>query len=126
MGITGDVMARDSQVSAGYWEIVQDSLADLVRIMLGRCYDEKKHKQLYDHVRGLRGQVWLCADPNMFITIAPAEWKLYLPYVMQPYLQCVCAGAYLMALQLYYLVRSMWLFLATRCGHKFLVVYECS
>ena len=37
MGITGDVMARDSQVSAGYWEIVQDSSADLVRIMLGRC-----------------------------------------------------------------------------------------
>ena len=107
MGITGDVMARDSQVSAGYWEIVQDSLADLVRIMLGRCYDEKNHKQLYDHVRGLRGQVWLCAYPNLFITIAPAEWKFFRPYFLQPYLQCVWAGAYLMALHMYFLVRSM-------------------
>ena len=79
MGITGDVMARDSQTSAGYWEIVQDGLADLVRIMLARCYDKKNHKHLYDHLRGLRGQVWLCAYPNLFITIAPAEWKFYLP-----------------------------------------------
>ena len=61
MGITADVLARDSQTSAGYWEIVQDGLADLVRIMLIRCYDKKNHKDLYDHVRGLRGQVWLCA-----------------------------------------------------------------
>ena len=50
-------MVRSSQSSAGYWEVVQDALADLVRIMLARCYDEKNHKVLYDHVRGLRGQV---------------------------------------------------------------------
>ena len=36
MVITGDVLARDSQTSAVFWEIVQDSLADLVRIMLVR------------------------------------------------------------------------------------------
>ena len=34
MGVTGDVMARDSQSSAGYWEIVKDALADLVRVMM--------------------------------------------------------------------------------------------
>ena len=124
MGLTGDVLARDSQASGGYWEIVQDSLADLVRIMLRRCFDAENHKALYDHVRGLRGQVWLCAYPNLFITIAPAEWKFYRPYFMQPYLKCVWAGAYFMALHMYYLVRSMWLFLATRQGHKFFVVYE--
>ena len=73
MGLIGDVLARSSQVSSGYWEIIQDSLADLVRIMLERCYDQKGHTDLYDHVRGLRGQVWLCAYPNLFITIAPAE-----------------------------------------------------
>ena len=62
------------QASSGYWEIVRDSLSDLVRIQMHRCYDEKNHKDLYDHVRGLRGQVGLCAFPNLFITIAPAEW----------------------------------------------------
>ena len=43
---------------------------------------------------------------------------------MQPYLQCVWAGAYLMALHMYFLVRSMWFFLAARHGHKFFVVFE--
>ena len=79
MGITADVLTRDTQTSSGYWEIVQDSLADLVRIMLARCFDEEGHKPLYDHVRGLRGEVWLCAYPNVFITIAPAEWKFPRP-----------------------------------------------
>ena len=37
MGVTADVLTRDSQASQGYWEIVQDALADLVRIMLLRC-----------------------------------------------------------------------------------------
>jgi len=55
VGIIGGVMARVSQTFVGYWEIVQDSLADLARIMLLRCSGEEKHKVLYDHVRGLRG-----------------------------------------------------------------------
>ena len=85
LGVTADVMARDSQASAGYWGIVRDALADLVRIMLVRCYDEVNHKELYNHVRGLRGQVWLCAFPNLFITIAPAEWTFPRPYFLDPY-----------------------------------------
>ena len=84
MGVTADVMARDSQASTGYWEIVRDALADLVRIMLDRCYDEKGHKALYDHVRGLRGEVWLCAFPNLFLKIAPAEWMFPRPYFLEP------------------------------------------
>jgi hypothetical protein len=64
MNVTGDIMTRDSQVSAGYWEIVQDALADLVRIMLVRCFDEENHKLLYDHCRNLRGQVWLVCFPK--------------------------------------------------------------
>ena len=79
-GVTGDVMTRDSQTSAGYWDIVQDSLADLVRIMLVRCYDEQGYPELFNHCRNLRGQVWLCAFPNLFLTIAPAEWKFPRPY----------------------------------------------
>ena len=59
VGVTGDVMTPDSQASAGYWEIVQDALADLVRSMLCRCYDEEQYLQLYNHCRNLRGEVWL-------------------------------------------------------------------
>ena len=86
------------------------------RIMLLRCYDEVNYKQLYDHVRGLRGQVWLRAFPNLFITIAPAEWTFPRPYFLDPYSDCVFAGAYLMALHMYYLVRCIWNFLANRFG----------
>ena len=124
MGVTGDVMARDSQSSAGYWEIVQDALADLVRIMMVRCYDEENFPQLYRHVRDLRGQVWLSAFPNLFITIAPAEWKFPRPYFLQSYLDCIFASAYIMALHMYYLVRCVLMFLFNRHGHRFFVVYE--
>ena len=44
MGVTGDVMARDSQASSGYWDIVQDGLADLVRVMLLRCLSRNDAK----------------------------------------------------------------------------------
>lgn len=57
MGVTADIMVRDSQMSSGYWDIVQEALADLVRIMVDRCFDAQAHKELYEHVRGLRGQV---------------------------------------------------------------------
>ena len=57
-GVTADVMCRDLQFAAGYWEVVQDSLADLVRVMRDRCFDTGYDKgMLYEHVRGLRGQV---------------------------------------------------------------------
>ena len=108
MGVIADIMARDSQASAGYWEIIRDSLADLVRIMLLRCYDEVNHKQLYNHVRGLRGQVWLCAFPNLFNTIAPAEWTFPRPYFLEQYSPCMFAAAYLMGLHMYFLVKSIW------------------
>jgi hypothetical protein len=124
LGVTGDVMTRDSQASAGYWDIVQDPLADLVRIMLARCYDEENDPALYNHCRDLRGEVWLCAFPNLFLTIAPAEWTFPRPSFLEPYIRCVFAGAYIMALHMYYLVRCMWLFLANRFGHKYFRVYE--
>ena len=73
LGVTGDVMTRDSQTSIGYWDIVQDALADLVHIQLRKCYDEEHHPQLFQHCRNLRGEVWLGAFPNLFLTNAPAE-----------------------------------------------------
>jgi hypothetical protein len=124
MGVTGDVMTRDSQASAGYWEIVQDALSDLVRIMLVRCFDEENYPILYNHCKDLRGQVWLCAFPNLFITIAPAEWKFPRPYFLEPYINCIFAGTYLMALHMYYLMRCVLAFLVNPFGHRFFVVLE--
>ena len=72
----------------------------------------------------MRGEVWLCAFPNVFITITPAEWTFPRPYFLQPYINCVFAGAYLMALHMYYLIRCIWRFLANRMGHKFFIVLE--
>ena len=127
MGVTADVMTRDSQSSTGYWEIVRDALADLVRIMLLRCYDEANHKQLFDHVLGLRGQVWLCAFPTLFLSRLHPQSGFPRPYFLEPYVDCVVAGAYLMALHMYYLVRCIWAFLANRWGcRSFLYVFHVS
>ena len=81
---------------------MRDSLADLVRIMLTRCCDKERYPKLYDHVRGLKGEVWMCCFPNLFITIAPAEWTFPRPYFLQAYLHCVFAGAYILALHMSY------------------------
>ena len=116
MDITADIMMRDSQASAGYWEIVRDALADLVRIMLVRSYDEENYPELYNHCRNLRGEIWQCAFPNVFITVAPAEWKFPRPYFMEPYANCEFAGAALMSLNMQHVVRCIWYFLAIRFG----------
>ena len=100
MGVTGDVMARDSQASCGYWEIVQDALADVVRVMLGRCFDAEKYPCLASHCRNLRGELWVCAFPNLFVTVAPAEWKFPRPYFLLAYFNFLVAGAYLMAIHM--------------------------
>ena len=125
LGVTADVLTRDSQTSTSYWEIVQDSLADLCRIMLERCHDEENFPELTRHCRGLRGSIrYLCAFPNLFITIAPAEWKFPRPFFLDPYKHCVFACAYILALHMYFLVRCMWYFLANRFGHRFFRVLE--
>ena len=81
LGITADILTRDSQGSAGYWEIVQDALADLVRIQLRRCFDKEGHPDLYHYVRGLSGEaVWQVAF-LILIILAPAEW-LFLSYFL--------------------------------------------
>ena len=123
MGVTADVMARDSQASAGYWEIVQDGLADLVRIQLDRCCDPA-HDELYNHCSNLRGETWLCAFPNVFITVAPAEWKFPRPYFLQPYMSFISGAAYIMALHMYWLVFCIWKFIANEKGNRFFRVFE--
>ena len=115
---------RDSQASTGYWEIVQDACADLTRVMLLRCHDQENHKELYEYCRGLRGQIRFAAFPNLFITIAPAEWKFFRPYLLAPYAKCVVASSYLMALHMYYVVQCIWGFLANKFGNRFFTVLE--
>ena len=44
MGVTADVMTRDSQVSSGHWERLRDCLAGLARIQMDRCFAEVSHK----------------------------------------------------------------------------------
>ena len=98
---------------------MQDSLADLVRIQLGRCYDKDAHPDLFHYVRGLRGGgVWQVAFPNLFITLAPAEWKFPLPYFLEPYKKNICAGSYLITLHIFYLTCTVWNFLAARTGNR--------
>ena len=43
--------------------------------------------------------------PNLLITMAPAVWTFVRPYFLQPGLQFVASGAYLMALHMCSLVR---------------------
>ena len=112
LGVAADVLARDSQASTGYWEIVQDSLADLCRIMLERCHDEENAPALYHHCRSLRGDIrYMRAFPNLFITIAPAELKFPMPSFLGAYKACIFASAYILALHMYYLVQCMLYFL---------------
>ncbi len=126
-GLTADVLARDSQTSTGYWENVQHAVADVVRVQLARCHDEENYTELYNNTKNLRGEGWLCAFPNVFITLTVAEWKFPRPYFLRPYVDCVYASAYVMALHCFYLVACVWGFLASRCGNRWFVVYEwCS
>ena len=124
MGLTADVLTRTNQSTETFWEDVQNALADVVRVMLTRCYDQEHFPTLYNHCRDLRGEVWLCAFPNFFCTITAAEWRQTWPYFLEPYVNCIFAGAYFMALHMYYLVRCVWHFLARRMGHKYFTVFE--
>ena len=95
-----------------------------MRIQLQRCFDEEKYPELYNSCRNLRGQMWECVFPNFFATVTVAEWKFPRPYFLAAYLDCVFASAYIMALHCYYIVLSMWRFLANKFGNRRFVVYE--
>ena len=93
-GVTADVMARSSQLSCGFWDATQDALADLVRIITNCCCDVGgAYPELHQHSQSLSGQATVCGFPNLFITIAPAEWKVYRPHLLEPYVNCMFAGA---------------------------------
>ena len=58
-GLPAHVYTRSKQDTTAYWDHVQDALADLVRIMLQRCFDKSSYPELYEHCRNLRGEVFL-------------------------------------------------------------------
>ena len=66
----------------------------------------------------------MAAFPNLFITIAPAEWKFGRPYFLQAYKHCVFAGSYAMSLHMYEVTRSIWRFLCSEFGSRFFEVLE--
>ena len=62
-GVTADVMARSSQVSSGYYEVIRDGQADVCRVMLDRCFDPAWDPELYQVCRGMKEEVWMAAFP---------------------------------------------------------------
>lgn len=94
--------------------------------MMFPCHDRESFPHLYDRVRGFRGEAALVAFPNLFITITAAEWKFPRPHFLRPYVAAgyLYAGAYLLALHMHWLVRSVWGLLANAFGHKFFIVME--
>ena len=71
-GLSPEVLADNRKQSEAYWRHEQDYLCDIVRQMARRCCDAEKHPNLwaYCHASVPRS----LAYPNVFITIAPAEW----------------------------------------------------
>ena len=71
-GLGAECLADNSQRQEGFWLHEQDLLCDVVRQMRQRCLDQEGHPELY---RYCRLQKKLLGHPNVFITIAPAEWR---------------------------------------------------
>ena len=79
--LSPEVLADNRQHSEAFWRHEQDYLCDIVRQMDKLCSEAKVGTNLYDHCHGLNGERRWLAYPNVFITIAPAEWMfpLFLP-----------------------------------------------
>jgi len=71
--ITPDVMAAGMTHSESYWRHEQDVTADIVRQMDAYC---RSDADLLDYCAGDLQREKHLAFPNLFITIAPGEWKM--------------------------------------------------
>ena len=76
-----DLAAQNRSDSESYWRREQDYLCDIVRQMRLRQEDPVKHPRLYAYAHG-SGVPRSLAYPNVFITIAPAEWRFPLHYAI--------------------------------------------
>ena len=78
-GLTADITGQSTIISDSYWRAEQDYTADLVRQMARRCRDAKEGDPIWNYQN--KDTLYLdesvdrsLAFPNLFITIAPAEW----------------------------------------------------
>ena len=79
-----DIMTDNQQESESYWRHEQDYLDDVVRQMSKRCDDRDGHPDLWAHCHV--GKEQSLAYPNVFITVAPAEWMFPLhSHVLERY-----------------------------------------
>ena len=76
--LPADLAAQNRSDSESYWRREQDYLCGVVRQMRRR-QDSPEHARIYAHAHGGR-EPRSMAYPNVFITIAPAEWRFPLHY----------------------------------------------
>jgi len=79
-GLPPEAMAAKHQQTEAFWRREQDVHADIVRQMRARCRDSEGHPDLWSYCN-LGGDRSL-AYPNVFLTIAPCEWKFPLLYAL--------------------------------------------
>ena len=80
-GLPPESLASKKQQTEGYWRREQDCHCDIVRQMRERCADQEGHPDLWTYCRLLSSPRSL-AYPNVFLTIAPCEWKFPLLHSM--------------------------------------------
>jgi len=78
-GLSPDILADNKQNSESFWRHEQDILSDVVRQMEKKCTDKDNYPVLWDYCNSpLLHTPRSLAFPNVFITIAPAEWTFLL------------------------------------------------
>ena len=77
-GLPPEALASRHQQTEAYWRREQDCHADIIRQMRQRCRDRENYPDLWAHCN--MGRQMSLAFPNLFLTIAPCEWKFPLLY----------------------------------------------
>ena len=86
-GVTPDITADSSIQSESYWRHEQDITADIVRQMFRLCRESAPGDEIHRYQNSLlfTNEDTSLDFPNLFITIAPAEWKLPMHCSAQAY-----------------------------------------
>ena len=85
-GLTADITGASTVISDSYWRSEQDYTADLVRQMAYRCRTAVKGDILWKYQHRNVSDIDTSLEfPNLFITIAPAEWTFPMHCSQQSY-----------------------------------------
>ena len=106
--ITPDVMSSGMTNSVSYWTHEQDVLADVVRIMEELCRS-LLDPDLQAYCAGDMQSEKSLAFPNLFITIAPGEWKTAMHMSTKPFAdsQQLSEAQSILTLHLYHYLTSV-------------------